>query len=171
MDSSKKLLSADCVALTTISPRPPGFVCPQTGPVLATDACRSAHLLAPAPTRLASPPWRMVGAGERCTARGGARQWRPRRILHLTFRGPDQLAIRSHSQSVPPSTSDQLAIRSHSGSGNKDPHPIPLLRLLVEEGLLLLLLLLFLLRGVQKKFRGKNFQNMNVTQTTRLWGG
>ena len=87
MDSSKKLLSADCVAPTTISPRPPGSVCPQTGPVLVTDACRSAHLLAPAPTRLASPPWRMVGAGEGCTARGGARQWRPRRILRLTFRG------------------------------------------------------------------------------------
>ena len=88
VDSSKKLLSSDCVAPTTISPRPPGFVCPQTGPVLVTDACRSAHLLAPAPTRLASPPWRMVGAGEGCTARGGARQWRPRRILRLTFSGP-----------------------------------------------------------------------------------
>ena len=116
VDSSKKLLSADCVAPTTISPRPPGFVCPQTGPALVTDACRSAHLPAPAPTRPASPPWRMVGAGEGCTARGGARQWRPRRILHLTFRGPDQLAI-----------------RAHSGRGKEDPHPIPLLRLLVEE--------------------------------------
>ena len=28
-----------------------------------------------------------MGAGEGCTARGGARQWRPRRILRLTFRG------------------------------------------------------------------------------------
>ena len=70
VDSSKKLLSADCVAPTTISPRPPGFVCPQTGPVLVTDACRSAHLLAPAPTRLASPPWRMMGSGEGCIRRG-----------------------------------------------------------------------------------------------------
>ena len=92
VDSSKKLLSADCVAPTTISPRPPGFVCPQTGPVLVTDACRSAHLLAPAPTRLAPPPWRMVGAGEGCTARGGARQWWPRRILRLTFSGPAWLS-------------------------------------------------------------------------------
>ena len=90
--SSKKLLSADWGAPTTVSPRPPGFVCPQTGPVLVTDACRSAHLLAPAPTRLASPPWRMVGAGEGCTARGGARQWWPRRILRLTFSGPAWLS-------------------------------------------------------------------------------
>ena len=87
VDSSKKLLSADWGAPTTISPRPPGFVCPQAGPVLVTDACRSAHLLVPTPTRLVPPPWRMVGAGEGCTARGGARQWRPRRILRLTFRG------------------------------------------------------------------------------------
>ena len=57
-----------------------------------------------------------------------------RRILHLTFRGPDQLAI-----------------RAYSGRGKEDIHPIALLRLLVEEGLLLLLLLLFLARGSQKK--------------------
>ena len=43
-------------------------------------------------TRLASPPWRMVGAGEGCTARGGARQWWPRRILRLTFSGPAWLS-------------------------------------------------------------------------------
>ena len=141
MDSSKKLLSADCVAPTTISPRPPGFVCPQTGPVLVTDACRSAHLLAPAPTRLAPPPWRMVGAGEGCTARGGARQWWPRRILRLTFSGPDQLAI-----------------CSHSGRGKEDPHPIPLAAKCNSFLLLLLLLLLFLARGLQKKVWRSKFQ-------------
>ena len=82
-------VSLHCVAPTTISPRPPGFACRQTRPVLVTGACRSAHLLAPTPTRLASTPWRMVGAGEGCTARGGARQWGPRRIiLRLTSSGP-----------------------------------------------------------------------------------
>ena len=64
-----------------------------------------------------------------------------RRILHLTFRGPDQLAI-----------------RAYSGRGKEDIHPIALLRLLVEEGLLLLLLLLFLARGSQKKVSRSKFQ-------------
>ena len=56
--------------------------------------------------------------------------------------------------------------QTHSGRGKEDPHPIPLLRLLVEGGLLLLLLLLFLTRCLQKKFRGQNFKNMNVTHPT-----
>ena len=61
--------------------------------------------------------------------------------MNLTFRGPDQLAF-----------------RSHSGRGKEDIHPIALLRLLVEEGLLLLLLLLFLARGLQKKVSRSKFQ-------------
>ena len=72
---------------STIPSRSDGLRLGKNRSALVGDAHRSPPLLAPTPTHLAPPPWRTVRAGEGCTARGGARQWRPRRILRLTFRG------------------------------------------------------------------------------------
>ena len=71
-DSSKDPLSSDSFAPTTIPSRSDGLRLGKNRSALVGDAHRSPPLLAPTPTHLAPPPWRTVGAGEGCAARGGA---------------------------------------------------------------------------------------------------
>ena len=109
----RSYLSPDCVAPATISPRPPGFVCPQTGPALVTDAYKSAHLLAPAPTRLAPPPPTMANGGGR---RGLCGEWRRTAVAAETHSPPHVQRARLARREGDPSEERPIGRATHRKS-------------------------------------------------------